>query len=169
MSDRPKSADGLIVLDPWTSITLRALAQSGNTALSAETAVAGFGPFRELAVELLVTAVSFTGGVTPTAQLKAWIQRQLPSGAWDDLLAFQTAALASVVAPGTAHAGHYRAELGPALAPVAAQDCGGSPPFSQRSGWLSESMRVKHQLVLGGGTAPTAALLTWSLVVLGRP
>ena len=174
-SESGASAGGLPpIIDPTVEYQLADLLQRINTSLAAETPVEGFAGFGSIAFSLAITSLSFTGGTSPTATLKAWVQRETADDQWDDLLAFASAALplSGAGSPNAAPVylqGDFLRSLGPALAPGAVQDCGGSPPFAQRSGWLSDRLRVKHQLVLGGGPAPSASALNWSLIARGRP
>lgn len=174
MSEVGASAGGLPpLIDPTVDYVLAELLARSNTALAAELPVEGFAGFANIAFSLAMTSLTFTGGTTPTAQLKAWVQRETADDQWDDLLAFQSGAmpLSGAGSPNAAPVylqGDYLRSLGPALAPAGIQDCG-TPPFAQRSAWLSNRVRIKHQLVLAGAPAPSAAVLIWSLLARGRP
>lgn len=159
------SEGGLTFSDPYTSFTLKASDGETNTSNVAETEVTGFGAMREILFELDLTSVSVTGGAT--VRLRAWVQRKLPSGNWDDLVSFAITGLTDGAAA-TRHIAEYSANLGSAPTPAAIQDAGGTPPFAQRGTLTSDAMRIKHIIADTSGTS-TARTLTWSLKAKGRP
>ena len=164
----PKSPDGLYSLNPWSPFTLRASAAGSSTTVVGETAVTAFGGCRDLLVVAAITALSFTGGSAPTAQLQAWLQRTPDDGTtWDDVLALQSAALAAAAALPVLLIGEVVRGLGSAVTPAATQAAGGTPPFAQRSGLLTDKLRVAWKLVLTG--SPTAVSMTFAVTAQGRP
>lgn len=161
-----RSADGITIWNTLADFTLRASAAFVDTSAVASTAVSGFGGVRVAMFELSVTAVSLTGGSGPTVVLKVWVQRKTPAGQWDDMLAFQTAALSSG-ASALYHVAEHVVGVAAGSTPALIQDAGGAPPFASRSGWISDDLRVKAVLVTSG--SPTAQSVTWSLTARGRP
>lgn len=162
-----QSDDGLTHLNPLTTITLKPSGATEATAVTPEAEVTGFGAFREVAFELRLSALSFVGGSSPTLLLEVWVQRKLPSGEWDDLLALDTGAMAAAQAVPVVHVGEYSALAASAPGiPAAIQDGGGSPPFAQRGSWISDALRVKHKITTAN--SPTQFSATWSLIARGR-
>lgn len=160
-----KSGDGVFRFDAFATATLRASSASTVTTRVNEAAVAGFGGLDELEVFVDITAVSFTGGAAPTAQLKVWLQRTPDGGTtWDDALALQSAALAAGATE--KDLGYASARVGTPVAPAAVQDGGGAGAFAQRWGAWSDKLRVAHQITVTGG--PTTQSVTFSIVARGR-
>ena len=153
-----QSDGGLTLLNPFVSKTLKASDGETNTAAAAETEVAGFGALKEIIFELEITSVSITSG---TVNLTVWVQRKTPSGQWDDMLALKALAMSNANAA-VRHVAEFNSALGSAATPAAIQDAGGTAPFAQRSTWLSDELRVKHQL-------SAASTVTWTLKAKGRP
>ncbi len=147
-------------------VTLRASAPETSASPQNGTAVGGFGAWRELEVFVDITAVSFTGGTSPTAQLDVWLQRTPDGGTtWDDVIALQSSALAAAATEKLL--GFVNTRIGTPAAPAAVQAAGGSPPFAQRVGTISEEMRVAWDLTMTG--SPTTQSVTFSVVARGRP
>lgn len=162
----PKSADGIFTYNEYVTQTLRASAAETTTTLQTGTAVTGFGGWRECEIFVQITAVSFTGGVSPTAALTVWLQMTPDGGTtWEDVLATKSAALA---AAGTEKDLGWVNLWSPGTPSVPAiiQTAGGTPPFAQRHRALSDSLRISWQLTVTG--APTAQSVTFSVQARGR-
>jgi hypothetical protein len=162
--------DGATIRNGWTGdIIMRASGETTALTVATTEEKTGFGGLKELVFELQVTAVDFTGGTTPSVILRVWIQRKTPSGAWDDLLSFATAAMSefSDAPSAVRHVAEHRSAAPALPTPAAVQDGAGNPPYASRGGWHSDELRTKSQLVSEGGS-PTARAVTWSLVARGR-
>ena len=161
----PKSSDGTFTYNREATYTLRASADETTTTIQTGSAVLGFGGQCHFAVFVDITDVQFTGGTVPTAQVEVWLQRTIDGGTtWDDVLALQSTALSASGAEQDAAFGTCSVIGG---TPAAIQDAGGSPPFAQRSGYFSDQLRVKWQLIVTG--APSTQTVTFSVTAQARP
>lgn len=162
-----RSAEGLLILDPTVTMTLRQGSAGNSTSPVAEEPASGAAGLNTIYFVLNVGTISTTGGSAPSVTVIAFIQRTPDDGeTWDDLLCITSAALQA--GQNGIYVGEYSRGLGVAPpTPGPLQDASGSAAFAQRGNWVSNKLRVKWKTTVGG--SPSSANATFTVMGYGRP